>query len=144
VALIGCGRSKLQHPAPAARLYTGSLFRQALAFTEGRFDERYILSARYELVALDQVLHPYDLDLRSMRLREREAWGSRVAGRLEALFTGLQVELTFLCGHEYAAHVRWNLPRIWSVVEPLRGLPLGRRLAVLSGHQLPVSRVAVF
>src|SRR5687767_13876257 len=30
VALIGCGRSKLQRPAPAAELYTGSLFGKAL------------------------------------------------------------------------------------------------------------------
>jgi len=66
-----------------------------------------------------------------MRRREREAWGWRVAQRLESLFTGLQVELTFLCGHAYTAEVRWRLPRTWTVLEPLRGLPLSQRLAAL-------------
>jgi len=36
VALIGCGKRKLDRPAPAEHLYTGSLFRRALRFTEGR------------------------------------------------------------------------------------------------------------
>ena len=45
-----------------------------------------------------------------MRRREREAWGWRVAQRLESLFAGLPVELTFLCGHTYTAEVRWRLP----------------------------------
>jgi len=67
-----------------------------------------------------------------MRRREREAWGWRVAQRLESLYAGLQVELTFLCGHTYTAEVRWRLPRTWTVLEPLRGLPLGRRLAALA------------
>ena len=45
--------------------------------------------------------------------------GWRMAQRLESLFAGLQVELTFLCGHAYTAEVRWRPPRTWTVLEPL-------------------------
>lgn len=132
VALLGCGKAKLDRPAPAAQLYTGSLFRQALRYSESRFDERYVLSALHGLVALDKELEPYELALRSLRRHERESWGGRVAQSLVALFADFEVELTFLCGRDYAAEVRWRLPRTWMVLEPLRGLGLGQRLAMLN------------
>jgi hypothetical protein len=136
VALLGCGKAKLDRPAPAAQLYTGSLFRQALRYSESRFDERYVLSALHGLVALEKELEPYELALKSLRRREREAWGGRVAQHLASLFAGLQVEMTFLCGRDYTDEVLWRLPRAWTVLEPLRGLALGQRLAMLSKDSL--------
>jgi len=148
VALLGCGKAKLDRPAPAAQLYTGSLFRQALRSSEGRFDERYVLSALHGLVALDKELEPYELALQSLRRREREAWGGRVAHHLASLFAGLGVALTFLCGRDYAAEVRWHLPRTWTVLEPLRGLGLGPRLAMLKqlarAHDAAVGATPLF
>ena len=131
VALLGCGKAKLDRPAPAAQLYTGSLFRQALRYGAQRFDQRYVLSALHGLVALEKELEPYELALKSLRRREREAWGARVAQSLASLFAGFEVELTFLCGRDYADEVRWRLPPTWQVSEPLRGLGLGQRLAML-------------
>jgi hypothetical protein len=69
--VIPCGGGKLDHAAPAAELYIGSMFRHALVNVErlaamdedeGRGPARVlILSALHGLVELDTVLEPYDL-----------------------------------------------------------------------------------
>lgn len=68
--VIPCGGRKLDHAAPARALYVGSMFRQtldrvlqcaALDEAEGLGPVRVlILSARYGLVRLDDVLEPYE------------------------------------------------------------------------------------
>lgn len=69
--VIPCGGGKLDHAAPAAELYIGSMFRHALVNVErlaamdedeGRGPARVlILSALHGLVELGTVLEPYDL-----------------------------------------------------------------------------------
>lgn len=69
--VIPCGGAKLDHPARAQDLYTGSMFRHTWdnATRSAALDEGaglgparvLILSAKYGLVEPDQVLQPYDL-----------------------------------------------------------------------------------
>lgn len=69
--VIPCGAGKIDVPAPARDLYTGSMFRHTLEnalravdldAAAGLGDGRVlILSAKYGLVDLDTVLEPYDL-----------------------------------------------------------------------------------
>jgi hypothetical protein len=63
--VVGCGASKLDHPADAADLYTGQHYRLCLAAARSiaADDSIMILSARYGLVTLTQRLMPYDLTL---------------------------------------------------------------------------------
>jgi hypothetical protein len=65
VIVVGCGSAKRDRPAPAADLYTGSLFRAAAraAAADGR--DWLICSAAHGLVRPEQVLAPYDQPLRS-------------------------------------------------------------------------------
>ncbi|MFI7608492.1 DUF6884 domain-containing protein [Micromonospora sp. NPDC049366] len=69
--VIPCGGEKLDHAAPARDLYRGSMFRHTLENTErcarmdieqlGKPARVLILSGKYGLVELDQVIEPYDL-----------------------------------------------------------------------------------
>ncbi|MBA8925921.1 hypothetical protein BC739_003120 [Kutzneria viridogrisea] len=73
--IVPCGGAKLDHAAPARDLYTGSAFRQVLAAVRLEAEATalecavttrvMILSARYGLVDLDQVLSPYDVTMTS-------------------------------------------------------------------------------
>jgi hypothetical protein len=70
VFVVPCGGAKLAAAAPARDLYTGSAFRQVLrdvvaeaAATSGP-TRVMILSARYGLLDLDQVVDPYDVTMR--------------------------------------------------------------------------------
>lgn len=62
--VVPCGAAKLDHPAPARDLYTGSMFRYALAAALAEAEDTgatvLILSALHGLVELDQVLAPYN------------------------------------------------------------------------------------
>jgi hypothetical protein len=71
--VVPCGANKLDQPAPARELYTGSYFREVLAGAEteaaatarelGATVHVMILSAAHGLVDLDDVLDPYDLTM---------------------------------------------------------------------------------
>jgi hypothetical protein len=135
VALVGCGKGKRPGRHPARQLYTGSLFRAALAHAEKTADEVVILSALHAVVAPDEPLDAYDVRLEQYRKREREWWASRVVTALAGRYAGLPVELTIYAGKTYAAAVEHGLIwqsgrrlRVVQVRQPLRGLGLGERL----------------
>lgn len=65
VVIVSCGAEKLPHAAPAGELYTSAYHadnRAAAAAIAGRTGARvFILSALHGLLALDQVVEPYNL-----------------------------------------------------------------------------------
>ena len=63
--VIPCGGAKLDQPAPARELYTGSMFRDQLAtaLTMTTPEQIRILSAKHGLIALDTIVEPYDLKM---------------------------------------------------------------------------------
>lgn len=65
LGVISCGSAKLDRPAPAHRLYTGTYFAAQLAWARARFpvDRIRILSAKHGLVGLGERLEPYDLKM---------------------------------------------------------------------------------
>ena len=63
LVINGCSQSKLSHPAPARDFYTGQLFRMVRKFSElHEFDQR-ILSGKYGLLTLKDLVDPYDLKI---------------------------------------------------------------------------------
>jgi hypothetical protein len=81
LVLVGCGQAQRSVPSPASELYTGTLFRAALAYAHTRFGEIAIVSARYGLVVPWRTLEPYDFIItelaRSGRRRgPRTSWTS--------------------------------------------------------------------
>lgn len=134
VHLVGCGKAKASTPRAAQDLYLGSLFRAGRRFAEARADEWFILSALHGLVVPSAELAPYELALRTLGRRDREAWGARIAGALQARYRGLQVTASFLAGVDYVRWVSRALPSHWSVETPLARLGLGARLQWLHCH----------
>jgi|SRR5579871_1141842 len=127
VTLVGCGRQKSVRPAQARRLYTGGLFRLAAAWAERHARRWFILSAKHGLVEPDQFLAPYDAYLPALSPSERAALNKGVADRLRALVPPTET-IVLLAGAEYAAFAPL-VPH--QVVQPLKGLPLGKRMAWL-------------
>ena len=81
IALVSCGKQKVNVPKPAQELYTSNLFKLSRRYAE-RFDAWYILSAFHELVLPETELIPYDRSLKDKSVREREAWARCVQGKL--------------------------------------------------------------
>ena len=136
IGLIACSRTKADRPFPARELYLSPLFRAARAYAERRYGpgQWLILSARYGLVEPDQVLAPYDLSLRQLTARQREAWGDRIAIELTDRFPAGTV-LWFHAGALYRDAIA---PVVAHQVRfPLAGLGIGQQLAWYRHHACP-------
>jgi hypothetical protein len=132
VALISCGKNKLEHAAPARQLYTGTQFRLALQVASCLFGEVLVLSAKYGLVGLEDVLEPYELSMRDVAPEEREPWGRNVVAALQARYPGELLELHAFASAPYVEPLRAALPFGWELVDPMQGLEQGYRLGYLS------------
>ncbi|WP_249347139.1 DGQHR domain-containing protein DpdB [Corallococcus exiguus] len=136
VALVGCGKAKLKHRAPARDLYTGNLFRAHLAEAEATTSHGYVVSALYGLLPLDEEVAPYDVTLLGMAHEKRAAWGRQVVDALARLYPAGAVELLVYAGRTYVDPLQDALaaaPREeWTLVEPLKGATQGARLRILA------------
>lgn len=147
IALVGCGKSKLDRSAPARDLYTGPLFQKARAYAEVHCDAWYILSARHWAVSPSRVLEPYEARLDSRTKQERYAWGCSAGSSLcknmvEDGHTELQMKhgiLTYPEGENHtlvmlagSTYVDLLLPRLegkpFTIEDPMRGMGIGHRL----------------
>src|SRR5699024_5048348 len=99
VVLIACSSRKLDRSARARDLYQGTLFRASLDWAESQKpDEICILSAKYGLVDLEQVIEPYDLTLNALPIDRVRAWAERVFEQLGRRFDPAQDRFVFLAG----------------------------------------------
>ena len=126
LVIVGCGAGKLDHPAPASALYTGQHFRLCLRAALALADHRrvLILSARYGLVGLPDVIAPYDLSI-----GQPGAVGAALVAR-QADARGLaDAAPVVLAAARYADVCRAVWP---TVAAPLAGLGIGRQRAALA------------
>ena len=118
-AFIACSKRKKSSPCRAKEFYQGELFKKSLYYClSHQFDNTFILSAKYGLVALDQVLEPYDLTLKNLSKRERWGWSQKV--KLQLHECGIVGEFWFFTGVFYR--------EFFDGVFPLEGLTLGYQL----------------
>ena len=97
-------------------------------------DDWYILSAKYGLLAPEQIVSPYELTLNRMPKDQREAWAKQVQGQLTSVLP-VNAEVVLLAGARYRDELEPFLrERGHSVVVPLRGLSMGRQLAWLKRY----------
>ena len=90
----------------------------------GQFDHVYILSAKYGLLSLDQVIEPYDVALSEKTRQERNRWAERVKIKLDDLHPDQKLELWFFCGRNYNEH--------FEGVKPFKNLSIGRCLSKIN------------
>ena len=126
IGLVGCGASKLSYPAPARRLYTGSLFRKASAYAETTCDRWYVLSALHCLLNPDEVIEPYDVTLDPTD----GEWADQVVAQLRADLADVERPLlVVLAGSRYRTILDQSP---WPHEVPMRGLGIGQQLAWLT------------
>ncbi|MDZ7788915.1 MAG: hypothetical protein U5L08_00180 [Xanthomonadales bacterium] len=129
VVLIACSSRKLDRPARAGHLYQGTLFRASLDWARRQAaDAICILSAKYGLVALDQVIKPYDLTLNDLPVVEIRAWSERVLDQLASRFDLERDRFVFLAGERYR---RFLVPRLTHAAAPLARLKIGEQVSWL-------------
>ncbi len=133
VVLVACVGRKLNHAAPAAELYRSPWFRKARRYAELAGERWWVLSAKYGLVAPDEVIEPYDETLRRMLARRRRLWACQVLENLTLTTDPTWDEVIVLAGRAYRELLAvWLAYRGYSVNVPMEGLGIGRQLRWLN------------
>lgn len=139
--LVTCVKEKRDTPCAARDLYVSPLFRKERAYAERRGVRWFILSAEHGLIAPDDWLAPYERYLPDTSAPYRAAWGRWVVERLDLLagpLAGRVVEVH--ASSAYIAAIAGHLAAKGAVLlEPLKGLSLGQRLAWYDASHQPAA-----
>jgi len=74
LAIIPCTNQKADEPMKARDLWVGSHFQFVLAHAELFYDKVLIMSYKYGLISPDDVIEPYDYDVRNASAVEKLKW----------------------------------------------------------------------
>lgn len=131
VCLVACVSAKRSGRAPAEDLYTSALFQKASAYAKSRFDEWYILSAKYGLLAPRQEVAPYERTLNNMPKKARMQWADDAFNSILSSIEPNTI-LAFVAGERYREDLLSRLEKEGYVVTvPLEGLSIGMQLSWL-------------
>jgi hypothetical protein len=112
VGLLSCTRNKKPYVCTARELYSESEnFRRHLASAESHYSKTFVASAKHGLVALDQLLAPYDFNLDEYTVDERDVWARFIASRLHHEGIGELSWVHIHATHKYAIPLREALDR---------------------------------
>lgn len=130
IILISCVSKKLEHKAKSKDLYISPLFVKNLQYAETlNPDQIYILSAKYGLLHLNDVVESYDVTLNNMSTLQIREWAEGVLNQLR-LVTDLNYdEFIFLAGNNYRKYL---LPHLKHYNLPMEGLSIGKQLQWLT------------
>lgn len=130
IILISCVSKKLNQKSKARDLYISPLFKKNLNYAQKlQPDQIFILSAKYGLVDLEQVIEPYDLTLNTMPAREVKRWADGVLRQLSERTDLQRDQFIFLAGAKYRKYL---VPHLNHVEVPFEGLTIGKQLQRLS------------
>ncbi len=130
VVLIACCKEKLDHKAKASDMYISALFKKCLAYAHLlKPDAIYILSARYHLLDLNEMIEPYNLSLNSMQVDKIRQWAEIVLDQLREHADLQQDHFIFLAGEKYR---RFLIPDICDYEIAMQGKSIGQQLHCLN------------
>lgn len=126
--VVGCGKTKLDRPAPARELYTGSLFVASRRYAEATGKPWVILSGAHGVVGPRRVIDPYDAGPPETRSGVAR-WARSCALEVKMRLGSAPAVVTILAGVRYAAPLAGELQALGIESEQLlSGLGVGRRL----------------
>ena len=130
VYLISCSSEKLNKKSLACELYDSALFKKSLKYSRKKVKDDYIkiLSAKYHLVDLDQMIEPYDLTLKTMPAEARQQWADKVYEMLNEKFSINNDQFIFMAGNSYTEYL---IPKFKYSKDLLKGKKIGERLEYL-------------
>ena len=67
IVFLSCGKTKAKHTCKACEMYQGDLFKKSFEYAKKLNPRKiYILSAKYKLLELDDIISPYELTLKKV------------------------------------------------------------------------------
>ena len=129
IVLISCVKSKLPYKAKAKDLFISPLFQYKLEYARQIMpDEILVLSSKYGLLELDQVVEPYDVVLNGLSKAAKQDWAKNVLNQLAKKFDLEKDQFIFLASIQYRKYLIKKLP---NHEVPFKGLRIGEQLGEL-------------
>lgn len=123
VPIVGCGRKKLDVPAPAQHMYTGTTVRAAIEHAKLCAPSFLILSGKHGLLPPDVVIEPYDQNLEMMGRHTQHAWARLTASMMRLIIPDGYELLLLSVPSLYRDLLRSALEGEYRIHDPLRGVP---------------------
>lgn len=137
ISLVACVARKRDAQVQAAELYTSDWFVKARALVVATGFPWFILSAKYGLLAPDDLVAPYNVTLTAMRSPDRRAWADMVTSQMARRLPAAD-EVVVLAGVRYREGLLpWLRARYPIVRVPMEGLSIGRQLRWMK-HAAPL------
>lgn len=134
IYLLSCCKQKLSQPAKAEHLYQSIGFKKSLRYAQSKNPGAiYILSAKHHVVALDDVLEPYDICLSTNPVEEPKVWAEKCLAQLGTSFNLKEDKFIILAGNDYYKNLIGS-GKIENSELPLKGLTQGYRLQWFDEH----------
>ncbi|MCK5284133.1 MAG: hypothetical protein KAJ86_00955 [Alphaproteobacteria bacterium] len=132
IYLLSCVKSKQSQSCCAEDMYVSSLFKKMLQYAKNQKPSHiFILSAKYGLLELSDVIEPYEKTLKKMYKKDREEWAKSVLSKLKKK-TNFEVDnFIFLAGKEYRENL---IPALKHYSLPMEGLVFGKQLQWLKAQ----------
>lgn len=127
IVFLSCVKSKRQNVCAAKDMYVSDMFKKSLAYAETLNAKKiYILSAKYGLLELNDIIEPYNLTLNNMTEKQRKEWAYRVCKQCERKGIKYNEKIIFLCGENYRKYL---MTKFQNSTAPLKNLGIGRQLS---------------
>ena len=122
VFLVSCGRRKQDFRTRAGEMYTSPRFLRARELVEATRCPWFILSAKHGLLAPDEMITPYDMNLNAMPLKKRKLWAERVKHQMKSQLPNAD-KAVVLAEKSYCEDLLPYLKRRFATVEtPLKDI----------------------
>lgn len=127
---IGCVKNKKSYSTYATDLYDSTFFSKCLQYAQSlTSDNIYILSAKYGLVNLTDIIDPYDKTLNNMSKKERLEWADMVYSQMCDSDIDFNDSTVWLCGSKYRSDLIKYFPNSTC---PLEGMGIGKQLSFMT------------
>ena len=127
IVFLSCVKTKQSKSCAARDMYTSDLFRKSLAYAEKLQPTYiYILSAKYGLLDLQEVIDPYNATLVGANDATCKRWAYMVYKQMQEKQINFDEEAVFLCGKNYRKYL---ITKFTNAAAPLKHLGIGQQLA---------------
>lgn len=132
IVFLSCVKSKQNRKCAAKDMYISDLFKKSFEYAKKMRPRKiYILSAKYGLLELDDIIEPYELTLNTMTERQRRAWACKVIKQCKQKNIDFTERAVFLCGNNYRKYLMRNFPKAEA---PLKNMGIGKQLQFYKLH----------
>ena len=129
IVLIACCSKKLASESIVKDLYISTLFKYSYLYAKQiKPDYIFVLSAKYGLLKMDDVIKPYNETLNKKSKSEKEEWANKVILQLKEYVNLDKDQVIFLAGLNYRKFLIDNIKRFDI---PMIGLSIGKQLQYL-------------